>query len=126
MKSEMKRKLPPYNPPIRKAKGKAKNPDRVVSGESARACVRTRDPYRNRAIETALEEALREFHGSRGKEGEICDENIWGNFMRSFGVAPFLEAVHEARSEIRQKSRSPPAAIYPRILQRCLNRFWYR
>lgn len=119
----MKREYSPYNPYKRKAKGKETNPDMFVSLQSPRACVRTRrDPFRKQCEDQILEEALVEFHGTRGPRGTRCDQNLWGGFIRKHGYMRFKDCVDEARSEIRQKRRTPPDYLMPRILQRILNR----
>lgn len=122
-KAEGKRESFPQTPIKRKGKGKETNPDKCCL-VAIPARTHTRDPYRRREQDVTLEEALVEFNGSRGKPGEHCDQNMWGNFIAVKGAALFRECVYQARSEIRQKRRPTPDYIKPRILQKILNDFW--
>ena len=117
------RDIPPSTPIESKEQEKAIPDNGCLVAIPARARTR-RDPFRRRAQDIALDEALAEFHGSRGDHGKCCDQNIWGNFIAAKGVELFLDCVAEARSEIRQKRRAPPDYVKPRILQQILNRHW--
>ena len=123
-KSGTKREGSPCTPYKRKARGKENNPG--AHGTGLFACERPRacEALRRRHVEAAVEDALRIFHGTRGKPGEKCDQNLWAKFAWKFGWGRLRELTLQGEAEMREHLKPIPDKDKPKVLQRLINPFW--
>ena len=123
-KSGTKRENPPCTPLKRKARGKENNPGALGTGlfacERPRAC----EALRKRHVEAAVEDALRIFHGARGKPGEKCDQNLWAKFAWRFGWERLRDLTLQGEAEMREHRKQIPDKDKPKVLQNLINPFW--
>ena len=125
-KSGRKREVPPCTPYKRKARGKENNPGALGTGlfacERPRAC----EALRKRHVEAAVEDAIRIFHGTRGKPGEKCDQNLWAKFAWKFGWGLLRELTLQGEAEMKEHRKPIAEKDKPKILQELINPFWKR
>lgn len=119
-KAEGKKRPSPQTPYREKGKGKEIRPPVYETGLSrAYAGVKRGGAgsraYTWRAVNAAVDEAVAAFGG------KPSDRAIWAGIAWRVGYGYFLDCVHQARSEIRAKTRRPAAADLPRIFQNALN-----
>ena len=113
-KGEGKKRAFPLNPYREKAKPKEIKPG-VNSTGLSRMRTHARRCGAKAMISAAVEEALRELHGTRGPAPS--DEALWAGFAWRFGVGKFLDLCHQAQSEIAQHNPPLPASEMPHVLQ---------
>ena len=123
-KSGRKRENSPCTPYKRKARGKENNPGAPGTGLFACERPRAREELRRRHVEAAVEDALRIFHGTRGKPGEKCDQNLWANFAWRFGWGLLRELTLQGEAEMREHRKPIPDKDKPKILQDLITPFW--
>ena len=107
-------------------KGKENKPGALGTGLFACERPRGRVGIRKRLIEAAVEDALRAFHGTRGKPGEKCDQNLWAEFAWKFGWGLLRELTLQGKAEMLEHRKPVPDKDKPRILQKLINPFWKR
>ena len=125
-KSGMKRENPPCTPYKRKARGKENNPGALSTGLFACERPRAREVLRKRHVKAVVEDSLRIFHGTRGKPGEKCDQNLWAKFAWKFGWGLLRELTLQGKAEMLEHQKPVPDTDKPRILQELINPFWKR
>ena len=125
-KSGTKREPSPYDPYKRKARGKENNPGALGTGLFACERPRAHEALRKRHVEAVIEDALRIFHGTRGKPGEKCDQNLWADFAWKFGWGLLRELTLQGKAEMLEHREPVPDKDKPRILQKLINPFWKR
>ena len=123
-KSGTKRENPPCTPLKRKARGKENNPGALGTGLFACERPRVCEALRKRHVEAAVEDALRIFHGTRGKPGEKCDQNLWANFAWRFGWGLLRELTLQGEGEMREHLQPIPDKDKPKVLQNLINPLW--
>jgi len=118
-KAEAKKRQSPSTPYREKAKGKEIKPGACCTGLSR---TRTRGVGLGRIVSAAVEDALKDFNGTRGPAPS--DEALWANFAWRFGVEKFQDLCHQAKRELDAHRRSIPASEWPSVLQNVLASFW--
>ena len=112
-KAEAKKRKSPRTPIREKDKGKENRPARVSQQGLSRVRRRASRAYARRGVRAAVAEAVAAFNGTH------TDELVWARIAWRVGYGNFLDAVFQARSEIRAKRGTATSA--PRVFQSVLN-----
>ena len=111
---------------VSKGKGKENKPGANSTGLFACERPRGREGIQRRLVEAAVEDALRIFCGTRGKPGDVCDQNLWAVFAWKFGWGLLRELTLQGEAEMREHKKPVADKDKPKILQRLINPFWRR
>ena len=103
-KAEAKKRKSPRTPIREKDKGKENRPARVSQQGLSRVRGRATRAYARRGVDAALDEAVAAFGGTGS------DRRIWARIAWRVGYGNFLDAVFQARSEIRAKRGTATSA----------------
>ena len=120
-KREGKKRTTPFTPYREKGKPKEIKPCVIGTGLSRTRTHAGRGGVKA-MVSAAVEDALKEFHGSRGPAPS--DEALWASFAWRFGVGKFRDLCDQARGELALHRTPLPAHQLPRVLQSVLTPFW--
>ena len=103
-KAEAKKRKSPRTPIREKDKGKESSPVSVSKPGLTRVRRRASRVYARRGVRAAVAEAVAAFNGTH------TDELVWARIAWRVGYGNFLDAVFQARSEIRAKRGTATSA----------------